>query len=82
MKYIAVFKSLSYANRIQNYFDYGKAPDIIKTPKKVAGGCSYSIAFGENKFSDVKKYLSKNQKGFIGLYEENTAGNYSKIELR
>lgn len=82
MKYIAVFKSLSYANRIQNYFDYGKEPEIIKTPKKVAGGCSYSITFGENKISDVKKYLSKNRKGFIGLYEENPVGSFNRIELR
>lgn len=82
MKYIAVFKALSYANRIQRYFDYKKAPEIVKTPKKVAGGCSYSIIFGENKLADVKKYLSKNKKGFLGLYEEKSAGNYKKLELR
>ena len=41
--YIAVFKSLSYANRMQNRFQAGKEPEIIKTPKKGAGGCSYSV---------------------------------------
>ena len=81
MKYIAVFKSLSYANRIQNCFDYDKAPEIIKTPKKVAGGCSYSITFGDSKLEHVKKYLSKNQKGFIGLYKETKSGSFDKIEV-
>lgn len=81
MKYIAVFKSLSYANRIQSYFDYGKEPEIIKTPKKVAGGCSYSIAFDETKLSDVKRYLQKNQSGFIGLYRETPVGGYDKTEI-
>lgn len=82
MKYIAVFKTLSYANRLQSRFDYNKAPEIIKTPKKVAGGCSYSVLFGEGKLSDIKKYLLKNKKGFIGLYEQLPSGNYKKLELR
>ena len=43
MKYIAVFKSLSYAQRIQNKFKTEKLPLITKTPKSIAGGCSYSI---------------------------------------
>ena len=81
MNYIAVFKSLSFANRIQAYFDYGKAPEVIKTPKNVSGGCSYSIAFDDTKLNDVKKYLMKNQRGFIGLYRKTLSGGYEKTEL-
>lgn len=81
MNYMAVFKTLSYANRLVNYFDYKKAPEIIKTPKKVEGGCSYSVLFDENKLYDVKKYLAKNQKGFMGLYQKNKKGEYIKTEL-
>jgi len=77
--YIAVFKSLSYANRLQNRFDYNKAPQIIKTPKKVAGGCSYSVVFDDAKMADVRKYLLKNQKGFLGIYKEVSSGNYKKM---
>ena len=78
--YIAVFKSLSYANRMQNRFQPHKAPEIIKTPKKVAGGCSYSIVFDNDKMADVKKYIMKNQKGFLGIYEEISFGNYKKMD--
>ena len=82
MKYIAVFKSLSYANRLQNCFDFDKAPEIIKTPKKVAGGCSYSVTFGDEKLEYVKKCLFKTKKGFIGLYKETLSGGFEKIEVR
>lgn len=81
MKYIAVFKSLSYANRLQNYFDYNKAPEIIKTPKKIMAGCSYSVVFGDSKLLDVKNYLRRNTRGFIGIYKEVKTGNYVELEL-
>ena len=79
MEYIAVFKTLSYANRLVNFFDYKKAPEIIKTPKKIKDGCSYSVVFGENKLYDVKRYLSRNKKGFIGLYVKNNKGEYTEL---
>lgn len=82
MKYIAVFKSLSYANRLQSRFDFDKAPEIIKTPKKVSGGCSYSIAFDDSKLEYIKKCLSKNKKGFMGIYRETLSGGYEKIEVQ
>ena len=78
--YIAVFKSLSYANRMQNRFQLGKEPQIIKTPKKVSGGCSYSVVFDDDKMEDVRKYLIKNQKGYLGIYEETSHGNYKKMD--
>ena len=69
MKYIAVFKSLTYAQRIQNKFKADKMPLIIKTPKALAGGCSYSIEFSDELLADVIKYTDSNKRGFVGIYK-------------
>lgn len=69
MKYIAVFKSLTYAQRIQNKFKADKMPLIIKTPKSLAGGCSYSLEFSDELLSDIIKYTNSNNRGFVGIYK-------------
>lgn len=81
MKYIAVFKSLVYAQRLQNKFKQSKLPLITKTPKSLAGGCSYSLEFLDDMLDDVIKFTSNNQKGFIGIYRETPKNNYEKINI-
>lgn len=81
MKYIAVFKSLAYAQRLQSKFKKSKLPLITKTPKSLAGGCSYSLEFFEDMLDDVIKMTSYSKKGFIGIYKENPKNNYEKINI-
>ncbi len=81
MKYIAVFKSLTYAQRLQSKFKADRLPLITKTPKSLAGGCSYSLEFSEEMLYDIIKFTNKNTKGFIGIYKSNNGLGYEKINV-
>ncbi len=81
MKYIAVFKSLTYAQRLQNKFKEDRLPLITKTPKNIAGGCSYSLEFYDDMLYDIIKFTNKNPKGFVGIYKSLTGMKYEKINV-
>ena len=68
LKYIAVFKSLSSATKVKGQFVYPRRPETIKTPKTLSGGCSYSLVFPDTLLEQMKKIVSKNQTGFLGIY--------------
>ena len=70
MRYIAVFKSLSYASRVKNDFVYAKRPETIKTPRSISGGCSYSLVFLAEQLDKMKKIAERHKKGFLGIYRE------------
>ena len=80
MRYIAVFKSLSYASRAKNDFVYAKRPETIKTPKSVVGGCSYSLVFLPEQLSKMKKITERYTKGFLGIYKETGINVFEAIE--
>lgn len=79
-KYLAVFKSLSYAGRIRNEFLLSEKPEIIKTPKKIMEGCSYSLVFSENQLDFIKRLVNQQKKGFVGLYRQMESGQYEVIK--
>ena len=79
MRYIAVFKSLSYASRAKNEFVYAKRPETIKTPKSVVGGCSYSLVFLPDQLDSMKKIVERHAKGFIGIYKETEINLFEAI---
>ena len=79
MRYIAVFKSLSYASRVKNDFVYAKRPETIKTPKSVVGGCSYSLVFPEDQLDKMRKTAQRHKKGFIGIYKETGINVFEEI---
>ena len=70
MRYIAVFKSLSYASKAKNDFVYAQRPETIKTPRSVVGGCSYSLVFPHEQLDKMRKVSERHSKGFIGIYKE------------
>lgn len=78
-EYLAVFKSLSYAGRVKNEFILSKRPKIIKTPKKILGGCSYSLMFQKEQLLEMKQVIKRNKKGFIGLYRQVEPDRYEVI---
>ncbi len=78
-EYLAVFKSLSYAGRVKNEFILSKRPQIIKTPKKILDGCSYSLVFSKIHLEDMKQAIKRHKKGFIGLYRLNEQNRYEVI---
>jgi hypothetical protein len=69
LKYIAVFKSLSFASKVKGQFAYPRRPETIKTPKAISGGCSYSLAFSDTQLEQMKKITNKNRTGFMGIYK-------------
>lgn len=77
-KYLAVFHSLSYAGQIRNRFWSAEKPEIIKTPKSIAKGCSYSLMFSEAQLSKMRRLISERKKGFLGIYCQNTRGQYEE----
>lgn len=79
-EYIAVFKSLSYAGRAKNEFHFANRPKLIKTPKGILGGCSYSLIFSEEQLPFMISVAKKYKKGFIGLYKTNLSGSYEVID--
>ena len=79
-KYIAVFKTLSYAGRAKNEFAEQNRPETIKTPRSVEGGCSYSLAFNESQLEIMKKIVSRQYRGFLGIYRQTLRGTYESIE--
>lgn len=81
MKYVAVFKSLTYAQRLQNKFKADRLPLITKTPKNLAGGCSYSLEFYDDMLYDIIKFTNKNTKGFVGIYKCLGGLGYEKINV-
>ena len=78
-QYIAVFQSLSYAGQIRNRFWSAKKPEIIKTPKSIMGGCSYSLIFYQEQLSEMIRLLKKRKKGFVGIFKESSNGRYEEI---
>ena len=78
-QYIAVFQSLSYAGQIRNRFWSANKPEIIKTPKSIMGGCSYSLIFHQEQFSEMIRLLKKLKKGFVGIFRETSNGHYEEI---
>lgn len=79
IKYIAVFKSLSFASRVKNEFVYPKRPQTIKTPKSISGGCSYSLVFLDSQLEQMKKISNKYKKGFMGIYKEVGNASYEAV---
>ncbi len=79
-EYIAVFKSLSYAGRVKNEFNALARPEMIKTPKSILGGCSYSLVFSQGQLPRMKKAISRHKKGFIGIYQKNATNKYEEIK--
>jgi hypothetical protein len=79
LKYIAVFKTLSYANKAKGEFSGSNCPDIIKTPKPAAGGCSYSLVIAENQLKLASCIGEKNKKGFLGIYKETAINEYKLL---
>lgn len=79
LKYIAVFKSLSFASRVKGQFAYPRRPETIKTPKAISGGCSYSLAFSETLLEQMKKILSKNRTGFLGIYKMTDNASFEAV---
>ena len=78
-QYIAVFQSLSYAGQIRNRFWSANKPEIIKTPKSIMGGCSYSLIFYQEQFKEMLRLLEKRKKGFVGIFKETPNGRYEEI---
>ena len=78
-EYLAVFKSLSYAGRVKNEFILSKRPKIIKTPKKILGGCSYSLLFPKEQLSDIKQAIKNQKRGFIGIYRQTEPNRYEVV---
>ncbi len=78
-QYIAVFHSLSYAGQIRNQFWSTHRPEIIKTPKSIHGGCSYSLVFREEQLNDMLRLLKKQNKGFLGIYYQKPNGRYEEL---
>jgi len=81
MRYIAVFKSLSYAGRAKNDFVYAKRPETIKTPKSIVGGCSYSLVFARDQLDNMKKISERHQKGFMGIYKETAINVFEAVTI-
>ncbi len=81
MKYIAVFKSLTYAQRVQSKFKADRLPLITKTPKSLAGGCSYSLEFTDEMLADIIKLTYGCSKGFVGIYKNLSNTDYEKINV-
>jgi hypothetical protein len=79
LKYIAVFKTLSFANKAKREFPGPNYPDIIKTPKSAAGGCSYSLVISENQLKAASCIGEKNKKGFSGIYKETAINEYKLL---
>ena len=65
-QYIAVFHSLSYAGQIRNRFWSANRPEIIKTPKSISSGCSYSLVFREEQLNEMLRILEKQKKRIPG----------------
>ena len=78
-QYLAVFKSLSYAGQIRNRFWSANKPEIIKTPKNILGGCSYSLLFSEEQLSEILSFTKKVGKGFLGIYRLKSDGRYEEF---
>jgi len=80
MRYIAVFKSLSYASKAKNDFVYAARPETIKTPRSVVGGCSYSLVFPPEQLDKMRKVSERHLKGFIGMYKETRINVFEAID--
>lgn len=78
-QYLAVFQSLSYAGQIRNRFWSANKPEIIKTPKSIMGGCSYSLIFYQQQLNEMIRLLENRKKGFIGIFKETSNGRYEEI---
>ena len=78
-EYLAVFKSLSYAGRVRHEFIASKQPSLIKTPKRVMDGCSYSLLFPEEQLEFMKRVIKNHRKGFIGFYRQIKPNHYEEI---
>ncbi|MBO5408014.1 MAG: DUF3343 domain-containing protein [Clostridia bacterium] len=78
-EYLAVFKSLSYAGRVKNEFILSKRPKIIKTPKRILGGCSYSLLFPKEQLFDMKQAVKRHKRGLIGIYRQTEPDRYEVI---
>ncbi len=78
-QYIAVFHSLSYAGQIRNRFWSAHRPEIIKTPKSIHGGCSYSLIFPEEQLNDMLRILKRQKKGFLGIFHQKSNGSYEEL---
>ena len=78
-EYLAVFQSLSYAGRVKNEFILSKRPKIIKTPKRIQGGCSYSLIFQKDQLNNIKQIVKWHKKGFVGFYRQITPNQYEVI---
>lgn len=78
-QYLAVFQSLSYAGQIRNRFWSANKPEIIKTPKSIMGGCSYSLIFYQQQLNEMIRLLGNRKKGFIGIFKAMSNGRYEEI---
>ena len=78
-QYLAVFQSLSYAGQIRNRFWSANKPEIIKTPKSIMGGCSYSLIFYQQQLNEMIRLLEKRKKGFVGIFKATSNGRYEEI---
>lgn len=79
MRYIAVFRTLAFASRARNDFSISMRPEIIKTPKNVHGGCSYSLEFFDGQLEHMLKITQKHSKGFVGIYKETGINHFDAI---
>ncbi len=70
--YIAVFSSITYANKLKKHFQYdGSFMALMHAPSSLpVNGCAYCLRFRENKLQDVMEAAKRFDIPIKAIYRE------------
>lgn len=79
--YLAIFSSITYANKIKKILDKQKGFTILMhTPSSISpNGCSYCLRFKEDKLNEVINRAKETNTKILNIYKEEQ-GKYFLIK--
>lgn len=80
---LIAYNSVTFANRIKNYFRYdGDYVGVIHTPVEISkGGCSYSVKVKPAKLEQVISVSRELGFKIKGVYRQTSDGRYVEVLL-
>jgi len=83
MYYYIAFNSITFANRIKNYFRYdGDYVGVMHTPSQFAlGGCSYSVKVKPAKLQQVLAISEEFEFKIKAVFKQTDDGQFIEVKL-